>query len=117
MDPIEHLLERRAILAHSLSVYRRHCEDFARAEALPHMHSAHPWWSVRGRILTQPPEYHALRHDSFMRERKRQQERYDQRDRGNTILGCGCVVATDPNAPQRQVTVHMCPNHWNARKR
>lgn len=81
------------------------------------MENRNDWFHVRNRILSAPPEYHEARHQEFLKERKRQEEKYLKRDNNQHKLACGCVQTVDPYMRMRSVTVHFCPTHWKERKR
>lgn len=72
---------------------------------------------INNRIIQAPPEFHTLRHENFMRERRRAEEKYKKRDNNQHIAPCGCVRTVDPYNQYRSVTVHFCPTHWKERKR
>ncbi len=67
---------------------------------------------VNRRILSAPPEFHALRHEKFIRDRENfEKNRYDKANARR--MPCGCVVALDG---AEKTPVHYCPTHWAQRR-
>lgn len=80
------------------------------------MENRQDWFSVNNRILLEPPEFHATRHEQFRRDREKHEAK-KAANTNQTVLACGCATVIEPFNHYRTVTVHFCPTHWKERKR